>query len=696
MARFVLSLKSAFAQPAAWRSLLALIVALALTASCSGDDEGRSPKKPSPPDTDSEWAVHVYVGAPGTWKRFDFGPVPEVSFPAGSFEGAGPLPGSPRDLWKAEPSQKAAGGASGESPGSKPQAVIDTKDGGAQVDQALSNDPKTWALVAGAAVQCSGEARVGGVVVPPWSKLDGQSKYAWSIFQNPPSSCSALVIYSEQLLCIANELARVAEAVAPVTWDKIHSSPVPGIPDGPWTLPPQRNADRFILRDLAIYMLATLALNDLWIPSNAPPGTTTTCSEAFAQAAQPPGSADTQWLFGVAQDQATTYFPAEAGAEYATPANIPALAETRLKFNTQILRGASRLLKELIEDSVTADLAGTEKRRGRATDPLRGSQLAWGQRKEEDGGYNSLAHAVRVLTGRWELSPVGAASLYFDNKFYTADPACGGVERKNLLSADDYGPDLSARVGDRSATTAGQKLALEAVSSAGIVIPKLELDQPTGIADARKAVRSQLLSNAAKSHGIVPGDPVFEKSGQGASIGYVLDQIADGDLTFALGRTFGQYQLLATASADVTDVKAPGAGLKFVAADQVTDLKAVNGVALANGMPRQDVAGDFTGRAAGLFEAAQCDEFLGPYGQLFAANNGFRSGFQDSFAVAQALGSGWCCCASVRAQWRSSASWAASPSRPARPQPRRGPGPARGEWQPQRSPTTTAASAASG
>ncbi|MCK6537495.1 MAG: hypothetical protein L6Q84_31380 [Polyangiaceae bacterium] len=52
MARFVLSLKSAFARPVAWRSVFAMLVALTLTASCSGDDDGRSPKKPAPPGTD--------------------------------------------------------------------------------------------------------------------------------------------------------------------------------------------------------------------------------------------------------------------------------------------------------------------------------------------------------------------------------------------------------------------------------------------------------------------------------------------------------------------------------------------------------------------------------------------------------------------------------------------------------------------
>ena len=52
MAWKLLSLKNTLARPAAWRGLLAALTALALTASCSGDDDGRSPKKPAPPGTD--------------------------------------------------------------------------------------------------------------------------------------------------------------------------------------------------------------------------------------------------------------------------------------------------------------------------------------------------------------------------------------------------------------------------------------------------------------------------------------------------------------------------------------------------------------------------------------------------------------------------------------------------------------------
>lgn len=169
------------------------------------------------------------------------------------------------------------------------------------------------------------------------------------------------------------------------------------------------------------------------------------------------------------------------------------------------------------------------------------------------------------------------------------------------------------------------------------MIPKKELETQ-GIAKARSAVLAQLVSAAAKANGMSPSDPLFKDSGKGASLKYVLDAVPDHDLTFALNRSFGQYQLLAGKPSDETSVLVPGAGLKFVDADQVQALKDVKGVALANGIPRDDVAGDFTARAAGLLESSQCDEYSGIVGQLFGADLAYKSGFQDSFAIGQALG----------------------------------------------------------
>lgn len=97
-----LSLKSIARGRIAARSVVALVVLFGLTFSCSGDGDGRAPKKPSAPGEDAEWAIHVYVGEPGSWKRLDFVPVPELSFPAAPHSGTGPLPASPKDLWAAK------------------------------------------------------------------------------------------------------------------------------------------------------------------------------------------------------------------------------------------------------------------------------------------------------------------------------------------------------------------------------------------------------------------------------------------------------------------------------------------------------------------------------------------------------------------------------------------------------------------
>ncbi len=53
-----------------------------------------------------------------------------------------------------------------------------------------------------------------------------------------------------------------------------------------------------------------------------------------------------------------------------------------------------------------------------------------------------------------------------------------------------------------------------------------------------------------------------------------------------------------------------GAGLK-TAATQAPELAQVKGVALQNGIPRQDAAVDFMARSGGLLEASQCDEYDG-------------------------------------------------------------------------------------
>lgn len=193
--------------------LLTLVGAvLALLVSCSDNDEAHRGKKARPAADESTWAIHVYVGEPGARKRVDIAPVPEVSFPAGPTQFA-PLPASPSDLWNLDSSTRSRPATETSEPGSNTQAVIGDADGGGKEFVQDLSGQNGWALAWGAAVQCTTAGRTGAPVVPPWKQQP--VGFAWSIFQRPPNSCDQEVIYSETLLCVANELARIAEATAP-------------------------------------------------------------------------------------------------------------------------------------------------------------------------------------------------------------------------------------------------------------------------------------------------------------------------------------------------------------------------------------------------------------------------------------------------------------------------------------------------
>ncbi|HMR10299.1 MAG TPA: hypothetical protein PKA88_31195, partial [Polyangiaceae bacterium] len=262
---------------------VALLLLVAAIASCGDGDAARKSKSESqPPDPLSQWAIQIYVGDGPNRKLVKLPPVPEVSFdnsadavlqasaPKTGKLASGKRTGLPTGTpGKSKPASGSPAGAP--APGSQTKALIEGDDGGASIEQDLST-PSGWALVYGAAAECgmvpeSGPADtflLNEAVVPPWGALPSGGN-AWSIFQRRPESCSEQLQQSQTLLCIAGELNALASAIAPVRWEAVaKAAPLPGIPAGPWVLKPQAQRDRFIFRDLAIYMLATLALNDTW------------------------------------------------------------------------------------------------------------------------------------------------------------------------------------------------------------------------------------------------------------------------------------------------------------------------------------------------------------------------------------------------------------------------------------------------
>lgn len=616
-----------------WALRMLTLCGLALVSSC-GDEEASQPHNKPPPLVDplSQWAFRIYVGdpkQPEKLQRVKLRPVREVSFPAAAQQ--------PKDLLRAEVK-----------PASKPNGVVEIGDASIGFDEDDLSEATGWALVYGAAAECGmiNDYDPDGIlnpfvseqtpVVPPWldtPPTTPPTPPTWGIFESKPSTCEQSVAYSETLLCIANELARVAETLTPVTWTRVQLlAPLQGFPVGPWTIPPQTKKDRFIARDLAIYMVANLAVNDGWyadVGSASEP-----CSAVYAKAGKDPtsfGMTNRSWIFGGDNSQ---YWPPTGTV---TAGTIPAIAAGRLNAITHILRTGSRLLDELIDTSVEADMAGTEKRRAHATDEERGSEIAWGRRDNENGKYNTLAHALRVIAGRWELGSHADGDPAAT--FYKVDPECGGIPTASLLD-EAYGDDLTARISDRSVRTAGQTAAIDIVQGAGIVIPPGVV--ASNLSGVRAAIKDQLVESAAVANGYsLSGQEfaTFTTTGQGKSIEYVLKDISDGDLTFALNKSFNQYRILTSKSDQVTDVTTPGAGLAN-AAHVASSLSAVGikGTALAGGIPKQDFGNDFMSRIGRIQVAGQCDEYGGLFG---AAGNGAdsirRAAFQDSYSIGQTL-----------------------------------------------------------
>jgi hypothetical protein len=620
----------AFGKP--WK--LVLLASLALGTSCAEDESpGPRAKKPTEQDPLGEWAFHVYVGDSGTEKRYDLRPVREVSFPA-----------SQQATLEAE----APNGA----PKLKPNLVVDTPDGGHTLPDLTGTEPTAWALVHGAASHCGMRDYNGGIsgqppgpgfaisalvisqnpVVPPWNTMVTNG---WSIFEHPPATCEESLAYSETLLCVANELAHVAEAVSPVKWT-VATEYQNLIAPGTWTIPPQNQKDRFIARDLAIYVIATLALNDGWYDTIGAGAAQRPCSDEYMQAARDPsgyGMTNKNWIFDPAG--VVSHFP-PFGVVDAT--SIPGIVAGRLKALTQILRTSSRLLDELIDKSVEADLAGAARRRAHATDSDRGSEVAWGRRDNANGKYNTLAHAIRVIAGRWEMAPADGG--YSPVTFYKIDPECSGHPAMDLIDGA-YGEDLSARVFDRGLTTPGQEAALSALHSAGIIIPPTAAVANPSV--VKSAIQNQLMETAALSNGIALGGSeytAFTTSGQGKAIQYVMADIADGDLVFGLAKTFNQYRLLTGRDDGVTDVTTPGAGLTN-ATHVATSLSAtgVQGTALATGIPTEELSIDIMSRMGRIQVASQCDEYGGAFGSGGggAADSIRRVAFQDAYSIGQTL-----------------------------------------------------------
>jgi hypothetical protein len=605
---------------------LVLASAIALLANCSDDASNTKPKPSDGATTGYEsYAIHVYASTKDGDVRIDFPPIEEVSAPKATVFGQ---------------TTPAA------SPGSKANVLVQVDGGTVELDPSggNANYDVGWLLLLRAVGQCakSGDSLVLGA---PWKPTSPTAYYEY-VFSTPAADqdCERMMRRQEILLCAADLLSEVASGKGIVDWPAPVGVTFPG--DTPsymtaaWKIPPQRNADKFIVRDLAINVLANMARLDLTTFSNLASGATvpaTTCTDGYVQAAS-----DTTYYNGKGT---LLYAPFgsqkfEPVADPTVPGNAVPLAESRLRFKTHILRAGGRLLRELIDESVMADLAGGERQRGLSGDPKRGPELLWGQSTVSTQPYNSLTHAHRVMFGRWETGRMTGWSappiIANDAPLPSGDPRCGGWGPIELLTKG-LGSGTSARWQDRQIGSGGQEKATNLIDRSGLVIPKQVLNvQPIGT--VRIAVKAQLVKLAAKDAGIaVVTDPAF--ADRRSAIEAQVDKLTDADLRFGLDRAFDSYRLVTGESETVGTITQVAAnlgvgGVKLVTStDVASEVTALSGHVLDGGMPRRDIGANFAARLGPGGAASQCPDYQ-PAGVVEgSANMGKVSAFQDAFLL---------------------------------------------------------------
>ncbi len=611
-------------------------------------------------------AIHVFAKAPdGSKKQLDFGPGTEIHGRTKTKPTSGSLVTQDLHLTDFD------GG------GTALQPVPTVGSPGADIQQTA------WMLVERASLYCSqlsGPAGVGRAVAMgavPWAQ-QGED-YNWFIYgptagdvgevgsDIPGASCSERLQYEENLLCIADQLGAIADAVGTTVWPALSAPPTnsPSCPstleyasdagpatsdpgqlgtypwecyaDAEWDIPPQADQDRFIVRDLAIHALGVLTTLDA-TPVPGCPTTTSgetgpcTCTSLFADVAEV-GSTDVtnttplspvpisidataagnQWsqqVFGVPSSGCS---PNPPGACYPTypPSNVPiwdptanvSNAPTIARSALQIEGQILRAGGRLLHDLVRSDVY---------------SDLA--------AAAKQAAQALDPNTGNqiaWGQSPQGPYGTYahaarvltgrwevgddptaFDGH---GDPMCEGQTALNVMAPGSglFGDELSARVQDVQIRTKGEALAADIVGGTGIVAPSCSLSQASA-SSLRAALVNQLVLGEQVANGLSspPPSTPFQAT---------VAQLSDAEVLFGYQYALLTYRLM-TDSADepagstsCTPLPTEVAGLHGVPGSAVDpSVTSLQGVVIAGGLPRSRLLTEPLARSGGLLEASAC------------------------------------------------------------------------------------------
>jgi hypothetical protein len=577
--------------------VLLMLLAIALCAFACSDSAAPSGQAAVQPE-ESSWAIHVYIDHEGASRRVDFPPVNVSSTDTAVEDRSGIRPAS-----------------------LKPSAAV-------QVNGS-STTAQDWALVWAAGTECglgvpaaAGRKNNEHALLPPWSFVgDPVTAWQWLIFPHQPRSCDEALEYEETLVCMADKLSQVADTSVPLTWRgpanaRSTLTAYQGIYEGGamesfrgvWTIPPQADKDRFIARDLAITLLAHVpVIDNMPLQDWRDIDHGQTCSEMYASTGESGLITADRSLLLFGLDVVAEHQPLYAADEeiYSSsigfPQNITVgtphqgvkdLALSRLALEGHMLRASGRLLHDLVRESVYADLSGAEQRGAHAQDSSRANDVAWGRY----GEYNSLAHAIRIVAGRWEMIP-GGPGVYGRG----VDPSCGGVPALNLLR-DALGSDESARRLDKQITTTAQAEAVAYVERSGVVVPGTALQSS---ATSPAVLKDLVIGALAKQAAVAVNMPLaqYQATAPYGQLTAAIGAIRDGDMHFALQRNMRTWRAL-TNKAD--DLSGSQPATKDVAVEALSGIPGA--FALTKGISRTMLANNSLASFSGVLEASQCDE----------------------------------------------------------------------------------------
>ena len=243
--------------------LNALVLALLLVSACSGEGpKAAGEPKASEPSSES-LAIHGYYEREGKLTR--------VTYELGN---------------QTESDSSHAKPASLSGPGQKTQYERCTgacAGGGSYAEVPIENSARAFAgddLLRDITTSCRTPPAGGQIyyqspsAVSPWSPLSS----TWYTFDTKGDGCDAILQREEILLCMADHLSAIADAVDTVRFQTDTQTLV---------FPPQELKDRFIVRDLALNVLTHLATFDNELPvswsglSAGYFGTNQSCSSAY-------------------------------------------------------------------------------------------------------------------------------------------------------------------------------------------------------------------------------------------------------------------------------------------------------------------------------------------------------------------------------------------------------------------------------